>query len=151
REEEALRQAERVDQDRRDGRRPGPLAGVPLAVKDVLCTRGVPTTCGSRILKGFVPAYDATCVARLRDAGAVILGKTNMDEFAMGSSTENSAYEKTCNPWALDRVPGGSTRRRRRCPFPTTWPACGAARGACVSACRRNIFEAAWTPKSTPL
>ena len=108
-EESALSQAETIDRDRREGRPLGPLAGVPIAVKDVLCTRGVPTTCGSLILRNFVPVYDATCVARLRQAGAVIVGKTNMDEFAMGSSTENSAYEKTCNPWALDRVPGGSS------------------------------------------
>src|SRR5439155_23868240 len=108
-EEDALLQAERVDRDRRQGRPLGPLAGVPRAIKDVLCTRGIATTCGSRILKGFTPAYDATCVARLREAGAVLVGKTNMDEFAMGSSTENSAYEKTCNPWALDRVPGASS------------------------------------------
>jgi aspartyl-tRNA(Asn)/glutamyl-tRNA(Gln) amidotransferase subunit A len=108
-EEDALRQAETIDRDRREGRPPGPLAGVPLAIKDVLCARGAPTTCGSKILKGFLPKYDATCVERLREAGAVILGKTNMDEFAMGSSTENSAFEKTANPWALDRVPGGSS------------------------------------------
>jgi aspartyl-tRNA(Asn)/glutamyl-tRNA(Gln) amidotransferase subunit A len=107
--EEALRDAERIDAGRRAGRPPGALAGVPIAIKDVLCVRDAPTTCGSRILERFVPTFDATCVERLRAAGAVIIGKTNLDEFAMGSSTENSAFEKTRNPWALDRVPGGSS------------------------------------------
>ncbi|MEH1168857.1 Asp-tRNA(Asn)/Glu-tRNA(Gln) amidotransferase subunit GatA [Micromonospora sp. CPCC 205539] len=104
----ALAAASAVDERRAAGEELGPLAGVPVAVKDVLATRGVPTTVGSKILEGWRPPYDATIVQRLRDAGTVMLGKTNMDEFAMGSSTEYSAYGPTHNPWDLSRIPGGS-------------------------------------------
>ena len=104
----ALAAADAVDASRARGESLGPLAGVPLALKDVLAMRGIPTTCGSRILEGWRPPYDATVVERLRAAGVVILGKTNMDEFAMGSSTEHSAYGPTHNPWDLERIPGGS-------------------------------------------
>lgn len=106
--EGALAAARSVDERRAAGEDLGPLAGVPVAVKDVLTTKGVPTTVGSKILEGWRPPYDSTIVERLREAGTVMLGKTNMDEFAMGSSTEYSAYGPTRNPWDLDRIPGGS-------------------------------------------
>ncbi|MBR21915.1 MAG: Asp-tRNA(Asn)/Glu-tRNA(Gln) amidotransferase GatCAB subunit A [Leifsonia sp.] len=105
---DALDSAAAVDADRAAGKPLGELAGVPIAIKDVLCTLDMPSTSGSRILEGWVPPYDATVVARLREARLIPLGKTNMDEFAMGSSTEHSAYGPTKNPWALDRIPGGS-------------------------------------------
>src|SRR4051812_40256780 len=104
----AVAAARAVDEARRNGEKLGPLAGVPVAVKDVIATRGVPTTCASRILEGWRPPYDATIVSRMRAAGLVMLGKTNMDEFAMGSSTEYSAYGPSHNPWDLGRIPGGS-------------------------------------------
>jgi aspartyl-tRNA(Asn)/glutamyl-tRNA(Gln) amidotransferase subunit A len=107
--ERALAQARAIDEKRRRGERVGKLGGLPVAIKDVICSQGEPATCASRILKNFVPPYDAHVISRLRDADAVLIGRTNMDEFAMGSSTENSAFKTSRNPWDLERTPGGSS------------------------------------------
>ncbi|MEH2084536.1 MAG: Asp-tRNA(Asn)/Glu-tRNA(Gln) amidotransferase subunit GatA [Nostoc sp.] len=105
----ALEQAGAVDAKIAAGEEIGLLAGIPVGIKDNMCTKGIPTTCASRILENFVPPYESTVTQKLADAGAVMVGKTNLDEFAMGSSTENSAYQVTANPWDLSRVPGGSS------------------------------------------
>lgn len=114
-EEAAMKAAADVDARRASGQSVGPLAGVPVALKDLICTSDMPTTCSSRMLQGFTPPYDATVVQRLRDADAILIGKTNMDEFAMGASTETSFHGLTRNPWDAERIPGGSSGGAAAC------------------------------------
>lgn len=133
----ALEQAAAVDARLDAGEKLGPLAGVPVALKDLFCQRGVPTTAASAILAGWEPPYDATVTRRLKDAGLVILGKTNLDEFAMGSSTENSAFGPTHNPWDVERIPGGSGAARRPRWPPTSRRSRSGRTRAGRSACRR--------------
>ena len=105
----ALERAKAVDNKIANNEEIGLLAGIPIGIKDNMSTKGIATTCGSRILENFVPPYESTVTQKLQEAGAIMVGKTNLDEFAMGSSTENSGYQVTANPWDLSRVPGGSS------------------------------------------